>query len=476
MTKAIIICDLGLGDGGKGTIVDFLTRKLHADLIVRHNGGPQAAHNVVNSGGIGHCFASFGSGMLVPGTKTLLSSKMLISPDAFLNEGEALKTHGVADIFERTFVGENCPIITPWHTMVGQLLELERGDRRHGSCGMGFGQAVYDNDAGKALLVRDLARPTKFIRAKLKNIFDAKRQIALGILRRGVTNPNFAKMQDRFNYFMNERIVDNVYDRYHYFNWKMGRNVVLDQQFLARDYNTIIFEGAQGALLDREYGFAPYITKSKTTYHNAKALLNQSRTGAQMHKLGIIRAYGHRHGAGPFPTESRWLGSRLCDELNKENVWQGKFRIGWLDIIMLRYGAQINDGVDSLCVTCLDQLSGLKEIKVCVSYKYLGSSKDVEKYFVTSRYFSGDLELTDIKRSFEGREEVARILMDCKPNYITLPGWTIDHQPKNFEDLPENAKTFLQFLESKVALGAPISIISFGPQSDQKIIVSDSLG
>ena len=116
--------------------------KVKGGLIVRHNGGHQAAHNVVTPEGVRHCFSSFGSGMLIPGTKTFLSSKMLISPDAFLNEGEILKSKGVTDVFERTFISDNCPIVTPWHTMVGQMLELERDEARHGSCGMGVGQAV----------------------------------------------------------------------------------------------------------------------------------------------------------------------------------------------------------------------------------------------------------------------------------------------------------------------------------------------
>ncbi|MBI3633724.1 MAG: adenylosuccinate synthetase [Candidatus Vogelbacteria bacterium] len=474
MANAIITCDLGLGDSGKGTTVDFLTRVLKPDLIVRHNGGSQAAHNVVTPEGVWHCFASFGAGMLVPGTKTFLSSKMIISPDAFLNEGEALIAKGVTDVFERTYISHNSPVVTPWHTMVGQMLELERGDKRHGSCGMGIGQAVYDSDAGRGIIVGDLFGYEKLLK-KLTQIFEAKKKIALGIHRRGFDGPNSTEMLQRFDYFMTERTVQNVFDRYRDFSSLMGSRVLLDQQFLAGKFETIIFEGAQGALLDREYGFAPYITKSKTTHHNANALLHQARSSVKTHKIGVVRTYGHRHGAGPFPTESKWLVSRLQDKLNKENEWQGKFRVGWLDLVALRYGAAINDGIDSLSVTCLDQLNGLKEIKICVGYKYLGQNKDVERYFETGRDLNGSLELTGIKRMFEGREVVAKILMDCKPNYITLPGWTVEKPIKSFGDLPNNAQTFLRFLESREGLGAPISIISLGPRSDQKILVRNPL-
>jgi len=210
----------------------------------------------------------------------------------------------------------------------------------------------------------------------------------------------------------------------------------------------IVFEGAQGALLDRERGFVPFITRSRTTAENAQELLAMSAEKTTVEKIGIFRPYGHRHGPGPFVTEDPGMPERFADGSNPENRWQGRFRLGNLDLVALRYGIGMNGGIDALALTNLDRLSGCRTIRVCVSYE-CGTRGRLEGW---------------------NDSDLPKAIAECSPgDWREFPGWDEDISgSRRIEDLPRNARAFLEFLSGENGLRTPIGIVSVGPRSDQK--------
>lgn len=378
--RAIIVVGLGYGDEGKGTIVDWLTREYNADLIVRYNGGPQAAHNVVGTSGRHHTFAQFGSGMFAPGVKTFLSRHMLIDPIAMLWEEEALKNVGVPDAMERTFVDMNAIIISPWHRAANKLRELARGLDRHGSCGMGIGETKADILAGKMMLCPyDILEESTLI-DKLLHIQSYKREQMQKELPDDLTN---AKEWDPFMFGYRE-IVD-LAKIYKLWVEKLQGHLVAStflQAYYQKGERTAVFEGAQGVLLDERYGFHPYTTWSNTTTLNAEAMLQEISEKVDVKKVGVVRSYMTRHGPGPFVTEDKELAKKLLprEAHNATGAWQGEFRIGHFDVVALKYAVMANTisssigkALDALAITCLDSLPET-EMKLCMSYKYEGET------------------------------------------------------------------------------------------------------
>ncbi len=463
MGKVFVVCDIGFGDGGKGTTVDVLTASFGIKDIVRH-GGPQAAHNVVNSDGLRHCFAQFGSGMLQNDIRTYLSEKMLVAPSALLNEYEMLKLKVSQDPLTRTFFSPKSIVVTPWHIMVGQILEIMRGNQRHGSCGMGVGQTIYDSEKGLYLTISEML-DRNILKNKLKNIFEIKKDEALRL----IEDTHNKEAEDRFDYFLSQRSLEAVFEEYLLFAEKISGQTIYFSDFVSINSKGVIFEGSQGALLDRRFGFYPNITKSIVTHHNASLMFNSISSQDKIHKLGIMRAYGHRHGTGLFPTENAWLSRRIQDVYNPSNIWQGNFRIGWLDLTLLRYGIDVNDGIDSIVITCLDQLDGLISLKICDGYVYKGNiTPEIYRYFDTEPGPSGLIRINAIKKSMENREFVGKIIAQCQPIYKIMPGWSMAKNRKG--QLHKNLLKFLNFIESKDGLGVPISIISLGPRNIDKIL------
>ena len=336
-----IVTDLGYGDSGKGTTVDYLARKSHS-LVVRHNGGPQAGHNVVTPDGMHHEFSQFGSGTFA-GAQTYLSSHMLINPIDMMREALHLTQEcGQQDLWSRTFVDAEARIITPWHCALNRQREHVRGDDRHGSCGRGVGE----------LMAQDLDVPELTIRVK-----DIRR---FGLLRLLQNMRDYlweeARSLDSETtdlLFENQTLASDLGGKYH--DWYNRINVIEDINWLssAALNKDIIFEGAQGVLLDEWYGFHPYTTWSTTTHENALSLLVEADYDGPLTRLGVTRAYMTRHGAGPFVTEDEEL--HFDEPHNNHGTWQGAFRQGHLDLLMLQYALDACDGVDGLVVTHLDR-------------------------------------------------------------------------------------------------------------------------
>lgn len=359
---AIQVVDLGFGDSGKGTMVDYLARARGADLVVRFNGGPQAGHNVVLPDGTHHTFSQLGSATFVPGVRTLLSRFMLIEPYAMLNEARHLESVGVPDAMARMLIDARCRVITPVQQIANRVRERWRGSAAHGTCGMGVGECVQD----------DLAHPDQTLHAcDLANATTLRRKLSAQLERkRGEMAPMSSVMtRDERRVLDDLAWIDVAIDACRAVG-KRARVIERSDDVISSSRG-IVFEGAQGVLLDERFGFAPHTTWSDTTFANADTLLDEACPGAPRERVGVTRCYLTRHGAGPLVSETESLAS-LAEPHNSDHGAQGRFRRGWLDLVMLRYALSVCGGVDALAVTHLDRLAATAG-NVCTGYS-LGST------------------------------------------------------------------------------------------------------
>ena len=361
MTPPTVVVDLSYGDAGKGTVVDWLCSPhgragtpgpIHA--VVRFNGGAQAAHHVVTGDGRAHAFAQFGSGTFW-GIRTHLSRFMLVEPLALAAEADALASLGVAAPLDLVTVDRRALLTTPYHRAANRAREIARGADRHGSCGVGIGESMsYAIDhPGDAPVVGDAESPG-VLRAKLGRLRD--------------------RLADELGP-LEAPPVDDVVTAYRAF---AGRVALVDEVALARflQAGPVVFEGAQGVLLDEWRGFHPYTTWSTTTLDNADALLAESGWTEGAQRLGVVRTYTTRHGAGPFVTEDPALTADLPDRHNRLNAWQGQFRVGHFDAVAHRYAIEVAGGVDGLVLTHLDVADARHDLLVCDAYQIDGDVVD----------------------------------------------------------------------------------------------------
>ncbi len=449
--QALIIADLGFGDAGKGTTIDFLTRHLSAHTIVRYNGGPQAAHNVVTLDGRQHTFSQFGSGMFVPDTRTLLSRFMLINPLNMLKEERHLADLGITDAFARTFVDRRALIITPFQKTINRLREMVRATNRHGSCGEGVGECMADKlTYGDAVLLANDLTDRVVTLKKLMFIRDARMGEFETLSRCLPESENIVR--DRSLFTSRQRLEDCV-DVYHHF---ANCVTLVDDTFIRTLFDqagTLLFEGAQGVLLDENYGFAPYTTWSTTTFANAEHILNEDGYTGEVVKMGVLRTYATRHGAGPFPTEDLTLQTVCPEPHNTWNDWQRTFRIGHLDLVMLHYALAVAEKPDYLVVTHIDRIPDFSCLKVCLSYVYQGKEEDEpEKYFE----FDDNHHIKNIQHiqepDLDYHEKLTQRIFSCTPYYQT-----ISHA---------NGQAYLSWLEQQLSI--PIAITSSGPTALDK--------
>ena len=334
--KSFLISDLAFGDCAKGATTDKLCREYPVDLIVRYNGGCQASHAVVLEDGTSHLFSQFGSGMLANNkVRTHLSRFMLVEPFSMMKEADALKK--ITDnVWERTTVDGNAVIVTPYHRALNRLRENARGESRHGSCGRGIGVAremhlkygeevLFAKDFLDSILVTD-------------KLYDLKDRF-------------WNEISDHPEYdFRNEDAPEVRKVLHDYMLWPA---TIVDGLEPAE---TMVFEGAQGVMLDEKYGTAPHNTWTNTTFGNADTLLDEVGCTDRM-RIGCLRTYYTRHGAGPFPTEDNSLD--LPEPHNGNDGFQGKFRVGRFDWDLARKALQIVGGVDVLSLSHLDYLPRL---------------------------------------------------------------------------------------------------------------------
>ncbi len=436
MRQAILTTDLGFGDAGKGAITDYLTRQHNAHTVVRFNGGAQAGHRVVTDSGE-HVFSQFGSGTLA-GARTHLSRFMLVEPLAMLAEAEHLQELGIRDPFGMTTIDERALVTTPFQRAVNRLKELARGDGRHGSCGMGIGETMVDwlAHGGDVLYCGDFSTPTQ-LKAKLRHL-QAVNQVKAATLRDQL--PDTPQAQQEWDCLHDPNAVDRIIVAYAPFI-ELAHVVPSDylHLLLGRD-GTIIFEPAQGVLLDEWYGFHPYTTWSTTTLANAETLLHEADYKGKVVRIGITRAYTPRHGAGPLPTEGAQLTALLPDARNGFDAWQEGFRVGWLDLVLLRYALSVVGKLDGLAVTCLDRVVGLPELKICTSYR---GSGEIEKW-------QGTVGISAENAILAHQSQLTADLLQSQPNLQTI----------------DSAETLLTTIERET--GLDVLIEGWGAAADAK--------
>lgn len=337
--RAILVAGLGWGDESKGATVDKLTRELPVDLIVRFNGGSQAAHNVVTPEGVHHTFSQFGSGMLASGdVKTHLSRFMLIDPMTMLNEADELakKTPGW---WRRLTISARCVVITPFHKRLNRLRETARGAGRHGSCGMGVGVArEFELKYGRenVLCAEDIYDWVD-LREKLRFQQDLVQK----------------EMGADATSDINIRDIEMKYAR-----WKALVQLVPEDSSVIGEAKCAVFEGAQGVLLDETHGTAPHNTWTNTTFENADTLLDEVGCKDRF-RIGCLRTYHTRHGAGPLPSEC--IGLDLPELHNGTGEFQGAFRVGSFDFKAVAKAMSIVGSIDGLSLSHLDYLDRMPE-------------------------------------------------------------------------------------------------------------------
>ena len=434
-SKVFLTVDLGFGDAGKGGIVDFLTRQYEAHTVVRYNGGAQAAHRVVSAEGT-HVFSQFGSGTLA-GAATHLSRFMLLDPLAMMAEERHLHQLGIDNAFGRTTIDARALIITPFQRAINRLRELAR-PHRHGSCGLGIGETMSDflEHRQQVLFAEDLLDPDRFqMKWKfLRELNHAKwRTLPL---------PKTEEVAREEAIFADKVWEEEVSAEFLAFAQltQIVPSTYLGQ--LLQQSGTIVFEAAQGVLLDEWYGFHPHTTWSTTTLANADHLLRVCGYGGDVTRIGIIRAYGTRHGAGPFVTEDPVLTQLLPDEANRYDAWQTAFRVGWLDLVLLRYALEIVGHLDYLAVTCLDRVIGLPELFVCEAYQSADDATPITR-----------LPVSPQPRDLVYQEQLTRLLEQVRPILTAIP----------------NNQALLQHIST--SLGVRIGIESWGESAESKRFV-----
>ncbi|AVY93005.1 MULTISPECIES: adenylosuccinate synthase [Microvirgula] len=430
MAKNVVVIGTQWGDEGKGKIVDWLTD--HAEGVVRFQGGHNAGHTLVINGKK-TILRLIPSGILHAGRNCFIGNGVVLSPEALLKEIDELQAAGI-DVASRLKISESCPLILPYHIALDQAREAAKGENKIGTTGRGIGPAYEDKIARRAIRVQDLFHPERFA-AKLGENLAYYNFLLKEYFK---TEPvDFQKTLDDTMAYA-ERIKPMVADvsRTLYEMNKAGK--------------PILFEGAQGTLLDIDHGTYPFVTSSNCV---AGAASPGAGVAPQMlnYVLGIVKAYTTRVGSGPFPTEQcNDVGAFLAKRGNEFGSVTGRpRRCGWFDAALLKRSIQIN-GVSGLCVTKLDVMDGMDEILLCVGYRKDGVEYDILPF---------------------GSENVA----GCEPIYETIPGWTDStFGVKRFEDLPANARAYLKRIEE--ICEAPIDIISTGPDRAETIVLRHPFG
>ena len=427
MARNIVVIGTQWGDEGKGKIVDWLTER--AAGVVRFQGGHNAGHTLV-IGGRKQVLRLIPSGMLRPGVRCYIGNGVVLSPQALLQEIDELEAAGV-DAGSRLRVSNACTLILPYHVALDRAREARRGDAKIGTTGRGIGPAYEDKVARRALRAADLLNPERF-RTRVSEVLDLH---------------NFMLR----NYLGAEPLdADQVADEALQLAPRLApmlADVPAELADVMASGQSLLFEGAQGALLDVDHGTYPYVTSSNCVSGAAAAGAGVPPSALQ-YVLGIVKAYTTRVGSGPFPTE-------LHDEVGKHLANVGKEfgsvtgrprRCGWFDAPALKRSITLN-GVRGLAVMKLDVLDGLETIRLCVAYR------------------RGNELLSMLPAG-------ADALAECEPVYEDLPGWkTSTVGVRSWDGLPANAQRYLQRL-SEVA-GAPIDMVSTSPDRLDTIVLRD---
>lgn len=445
--RNVVVVGTQWGDEGKGKLVDWLTES--AQGVVRFQGGHNAGHTLVING-VKTALHLIPSGIMRPGVKCYIGNGVVLSAAKLFEEIEGLERAGV-DVRSRLRVSEACPLILPFHAALDVAREAARekgGAEKIGTTGRGIGPAYEDKIARRALRVQDLKDPQRFA-SKLRELLALHNHVLTSFLNSAqfdfgpVLSPYIQNGQVQFEPVFEEAM-------------RHAEQLKPMMADVSRELNeghlqgqNLLFEGAQGTLLDVDHGTYPYVTSSNCVAGNAAAGAGVG-PGMLHYILGITKAYCTRVGGGPFPTELDWEtpgtpGYHMSTVGAEKGVTTGRSRrCGWFDAALLKRSAQVN-GLTGLCITKLDVLDGLKELQLCTGYMLDGERIDLLPM---------------------GADEIAR----CTPIYETMEGWSDSTVGiTEYGKLPANARLYLQRIER--VTGVPVALISTSPDRDHTIVM-----
>lgn len=425
MAKNVVVIGTQWGDEGKGKVVDWLTD--HAQGVVRFQGGHNAGHTLIIRGKK-TVLRLIPSGIMRPDVAVYIGNGVVLSPEALLQEIGELEQAGV-DVVSRLRISEACPLILPYHVAIDHAREARKGAGKIGTTGRGIGPAYEDKVARRAVRLQDLFAPERFAE-RLREVLEFHNFVLKHWFH--VAEVDFHQVCDQA-LALAPRMKPMVAD---------VSRALHDARSAGQN---LLFEGAQGALLDVDHGTYPFVTSSNCVAGAASA---GAGVGPQAlsYVLGITKAYTTRVGSGPFPTELfDEVGQHLAAKGHEFGAVTGRpRRCGWFDAAALKRSIQIN-GVSGLCVTKLDVLDGVETIRLGVGYKLNGRNIDILPF---------------------GAADIS----DCEPVYEDLPGWQENtHGINRYEALPEAARTYLRRMEE--VCGVPIDMISTGPERDETIVL-----
>ncbi|MCK9488364.1 MAG: adenylosuccinate synthase [Xanthomonadales bacterium] len=427
MAQSVVVLGAQWGDEGKGKIVDLLTENIGA--VVRFQGGHNAGHTLVinQTKTVLHLIPS---GILREGALCLIGNGVVLSPAALRKEIAQLEDSGV-EVRSRLKISPATPLIMPYHIALDQAREKAAAGKAIGTTGRGIGPAYEDKVARRGIRVADLHYPEQ-LAEQLRTALDYHNFVLTRYLE-----------TDPVDY---QQVLDEALEFGDYVE-PMKSDVAGILHDLRRQGKRVLFEGAQGSLLDIDHGTYPYVTSSNTTVGSALA---GTGVGADAidYVLGIAKAYATRVGSGPFPTElDDDIGQRLRDRGQEYGATTGRpRRCGWIDIVALKRAVAIN-GLSGLCITKLDVLDGFDRLKVCIAYEYRDKRTE---------YAPLDAAGWD----------------ECTPVYLEFPGWQEStHGITRWDQLPPAARAYLRALEELA--GCPLAMVSTGPERDANIILHD---
>jgi adenylosuccinate synthase len=422
-TKAIAVIGAQWGDEGKGKVVDYLASSF--DYTARYAGGHNAGHTVIFNSHR-YVLQLIPSGILREGKKAVIGPGTVVDPVALVAELEKLKLSGV-DVRGRLFLSNRAQVIFPYHREMDKAAETARGAAKIGTTSRGIGPAYEDKMARRGIRVCDLLDADRF-REKLERVVAEKNAISSAAYGHPLETAGLLEQYVEITSHIRDFVVDTT----------EVLNNALDHG------ETVLFEGAQGTMLDIDHGTYPYVTSSNATSGGASPGLGVAPTRL-VGVVGVTKAYTTRVGSGPFPTEMPDLDAHEVRTRGNEfgAVTGRPRRCGWLDLVVLRYAKMLN-GIDSLVVTKLDVFDAQPEIQVCTAYRYKGSR---------------------LKEMPPDVETLAKI----EPEYETLPGWRVETPAvREVKDLPVAARDYLNFISEK--LQVEIGMISTGPERDATIV------
>ena len=445
--RNVVVVGTQWGDEGKGKLVDWLTES--AQGVVRFQGGHNAGHTLVINGQK-TALHLIPSGIMRPGVKCFIGNGVVLSVGKLFEEIAGLEKAGV-QVRNRLRISEACPLILPVHQALDVAREAAReqgGQQKIGTTGKGIGPTYEDKIARRALRVQDLKHPERFA-AKLRDLLALHNHVLVQVL----GSRTFEFPEALKPYIVNGEVqFDAVYNEAMEQAQALKPMIADVSRELHETYNAggnLLFEGAQGTLLDVDHGTYPYVTSSNCVAGNASAGAGVG-PGMLHYVLGITKAYCTRVGSGPFPTELDWEkegtpGYHMSTIGAEKGVTTGRARrCGWFDAALLKRSAQIN-GLSGLCITKLDVLDGLTELQLCVGYELDGETIDI-------------LPL--------GADDIER----CKPIYETMPGWTdTTVGVTDYAQLPANARRYLDHIQE--VTGVPIAMVSTSPDRDHTILL-----